>query len=296
MSGKTLTVEMPQVITDPTKIRENLPRDVKLVVYGTHPCDWAGGRRYTYREGGLLVALESQHVYGESAPMDTVVSDIGIQLERMLDDLAPSGTPFYAAMTNVLPHPSDDREGVFGFLDSLAEREGGGVIVAHPVIHEAIKNRYGKSLTYVSSVIRYALEPDVSLGRLFEEFDWVVLRPETVKDDPESIRPEWREKAVVMVNYTCVRDCPKFLNHQQFISAANKKEDHPLKDSVEKNDCPGYSTELLLAPEHIQALMDMGFMVFKLGRFEMMDDYCRFAFPFLSEIVRKKNSLAALPV
>ena len=156
-------------------------------VYGCFPgCNLNGGRSY----------LRAQ----------TPAADI----ERTFSILEEYGLVPRLTLTNMLATPADlDDPYTRCILDTAARHHGEAIVYSDEIGHE-IRRRYGMPL--VLSTTR-ALSSAEDVNRAAQTYDWVVLNYNRHKDPGFLSALEQPERAEVMVNEFCVRNCPHRQEH-----------------------------------------------------------------------------------
>ena len=156
-------------------------------LYGCFPgCKLNGGRSY----------IRAQ------APTDAI--------ERTFAILEEYGLVPRLTLTNMLATPEDLDDPYARRILEAAARHGGEAIVYSDEVGREIRRRWGMPL--VLSTTR-ALETTYEVNRACRTYDWVVLNYNHHKDPAFLSALEQPERAEVMVNEFCVRNCPHRQEH-----------------------------------------------------------------------------------
>lgn len=295
-------VELPYYILDPEKVPEGgLGSDFRITVYGAYPCDWNGGRKFIsrdaeamfYDDGGFqkpLVSVELPEDVLRSYAQRRVVESM-----RYFNDM---GIPFFVTMSNLYPQAGDKMEEIADFLDELSSVDGNGVIVAHPEIHARIKDSYGPSLKYISSVIRFYADSDFSYGKAFKDFDFVVLKPEDVLTSGgqvngrffKALSSEQKSRSIIISTHPCSRDCAYSRNHYMNTSIDQKHDGDSLSYLQLPVSC-NKTRELELSADDVNELQHLGMSNFKIGRSRGAQEITMGLFPQVGSLLISRTLL-----
>lgn len=303
-----LTIDLPYtwlLLNDDSALKEFKG---SIVSYGSFPCNWNGGRPF---------ALDAQNIYVGPSTDDTLLNRANNidQLESIGREIVPQivkslndkDIPFYATLTSIKPERNgliDDK--LLEFLDFLAKgHEDNGVVVAHPVIYQAIRDRFGTALNYIASVTRFNLLPgdleknDFDMfddNLLYKEFDNVILKPEHVvqylepgfhikgQNPVDGISEERKDKSIILVNHSCQTDCAFQREHYLDMTG----DSGPAQ--TYRNQCER-GRDLLITNERFEELEKRGFSNFKIGRTVFYLHETLELFPSLASVIPWEKAL-----
>lgn len=163
---------------------------------------------------------------------------------------------------------------------SLLDKYQGGVIISNELLYEYIRLKY-PHITIVASVIKPTFEchDHGSIEyylNLLKKYDRIVPRPEFILDENNLLQlKEYASKIELLVNQSCLSDCPYARNHYLHYENSFSYQTHfalPCLLEKEKLDAIHYTTNLPL--NYLKKLQKNGFQNFKLqGRNIYIDEY-----------------------
>lgn len=177
-------------------------------VYGSSSCLWAGGRP---------IPLEFKNI-----------RVIEKTLTRILDyNVIPAFT-----LSSITLTKDDLKDSYCNNLLSLLSDTNSQIIVASDILYDYIKEKY-PNIKLIASVIKFfvnkfdSIEEETEyINKLIENYDRVVIRSEYFMRAKNKLRENIKDlsKLVILVNSTCMMDCPGAKHHYEEISRFYKKE------------------------------------------------------------------------
>ncbi|MDR0476442.1 MAG: hypothetical protein LBH14_00675 [Desulfobulbaceae bacterium] len=242
-----------KALLDFLRVTEDCGLPAFAEVYGTITCKWDGGR-------GPNFALSPA-----PAPDFEQYRKKGIQVYL----------PFNS---NQLTAEDLDDETANKLL-----RDADGVIIASDLLNRYIQDKYPKlsrTASTILSIIPHKSKTVDHYRKLGDEYDKVVIgTTHLFNADPERSL-DWkfidqldRDKSEIMVNDTCVFDCPNRRTHHMLVARYNKMRTKELWQEVTqsfRSHCraplvvKGMATDMILTNSMVSTLKEMGFRHFKL--------------------------------
>jgi len=209
--------------------------------------------------------------------------DITTAFTNVLKHYQELGISVFYTFSNSLLEKKDIDDPTCNFmLDRLAEICGdkGGVILSSDLLAEHIRKNY-PCLKQIASIVKVTMEDGKGQAayyrRLEENYDKFVVHPDD-NFNPELLRQINTRKAEIIVNETCLINCPTRKQHYLLYSEASKYLKSSLEElhEFENNVCKSvpyfkqvdhqkpWRRNCNLTLSELAAMYEMGFRYFKL--------------------------------